>query len=217
MRAELIKLAVTLLAMAPLLYALRRARQRAQVAADQPYPYLRQLFGAYFHQDCYDDGQRDSDILREFAKSAYAYELSALELEIDDFLREQRGQLRAQLTRLFQPDVIVGETEQQVEAWLRAAKDVLAASEPRPLELPIDGVLDLHTFAPRDVAALVPDWIEACRARRIYELRIIHGKGKGSLRRSVHAILARRTDVLGYRLAPAERGGYGATLVSLRR
>jgi DNA-nicking Smr family endonuclease len=83
-------------------------------------------------------------------------------------------------------------------------------------ELPIDGVLDLHTFAPRDVPDLVPTWIDACRARGLTELRIVHGKGTGTLRRTVHAILARRTDVLVYRLAPTERGGWGATLVTLR-
>jgi DNA-nicking Smr family endonuclease len=85
-----------------------------------------------------------------------------------------------------------------------------------PLELPIDGVLDLHTFAASEVSALVPNWIDACSARGIRELRIIHGKGKGTLRRTVHAILERRSDVLAYRLAPAERGGWGATLVTLR-
>ena len=83
-------------------------------------------------------------------------------------------------------------------------------------ELPIDGVLDLHTFAAREVGSLVPEWIDACQARGIRELRIIHGKGSGTLRRSVHAILARRADVLEYRLAPVERGGWGATLVTLR-
>lgn len=83
-------------------------------------------------------------------------------------------------------------------------------------ELPIDGVLDLHTFAPRDVGGLVPEWIDACKARGIRELRIVHGKGSGALRRTVHAILDRRTDVLAYRLAPPERGGWGATLVTLR-
>jgi DNA-nicking Smr family endonuclease len=86
----------------------------------------------------------------------------------------------------------------------------------RPSELPIDGVLDLHAFAPREVGELIPEWIDACKARGIRELRIVHGKGSGTLRRTVHAILERRPDVLAYRLAPAERGGWGATLVSLR-
>lgn len=83
--------------------------------------------------------------------------------------------------------------------------------------LPIDGVLDLHTFRPRDVPDLVPTWLDECRAHGLYELRIIHGKGIGNLRRTVHAILARRTDVASFALAPPDRGGWGATLVTLRR
>lgn len=85
-----------------------------------------------------------------------------------------------------------------------------------PIELPIDGVLDLHSFAPCEIKDLVPEWIAACRARGIYELRIVHGKGTGTLRRTVHALLERHPDVLSFRLAPAERGGWGATLVSVR-
>lgn len=82
--------------------------------------------------------------------------------------------------------------------------------------LPIDGVLDLHTFDPREIGELLPEWIDACKAHGIRELRIIHGKGRGALRRTVHALLERRADVLAYKLAPAERGGWGATLVTLR-
>ena len=82
--------------------------------------------------------------------------------------------------------------------------------------LPMDGVLDLHTFAPRDVADLVPTWLDACQEHQLYELRIVHGKGQGVLQRTVHAILARRNDVQSYRLAPPERGSWGATLVTLR-
>jgi DNA-nicking Smr family endonuclease len=86
----------------------------------------------------------------------------------------------------------------------------------RVVELPIDGVLDLHTFQPRELGDLLPTWIDACRERGIIELRIIHGKGTGSLRLSVHAILERRSDIASYALAPPERGGWGATLVTLR-
>lgn len=86
----------------------------------------------------------------------------------------------------------------------------------QPVELPIDGVLDLHTFNPRDVSDLVPTWIAACREQGLTELRIIHGKGRGVLRRTVHAILAREPCVLGFSTAPEERGGWGATLVTLR-
>jgi len=85
-----------------------------------------------------------------------------------------------------------------------------------PVELPIDGVLDLHTFSPRDVPDLVPGYLDECRARGILEVRIIHGKGTGTLRRTVHAILARREDVIAVTSAPAHRGGWGATLVTLR-
>jgi len=82
--------------------------------------------------------------------------------------------------------------------------------------LPIDGVLDLHAFRPREVPDLVPTWLDECRARGILEVRIVHGKGTGVLRRTVHAILERRADVLEYALAPADRGGWGATLARLR-
>ena len=88
--------------------------------------------------------------------------------------------------------------------------------DPEPVELPIDGVLDLHAFRPQDAVELVNDYVDECRKRGIRELRNIHGKGKGTLRRTVHAALEKRTDVLAYRLAPEERGGWGATLVTLR-
>jgi DNA-nicking Smr family endonuclease len=85
-----------------------------------------------------------------------------------------------------------------------------------PLELPIDGTLDLHTFHPRDVKELVPDYLAECRERGILEVRIIHGKGTGALRRTVHALLSRLPEVVSFGLAMEDAGGWGATLVTLR-
>jgi dsDNA-specific endonuclease/ATPase MutS2 len=85
-----------------------------------------------------------------------------------------------------------------------------------PVELPIDGTLDLHTFHPRDVKELVPDYLEECRSRGIFQVRIVHGKGTGALRKTVHAILDKHPDVVGYRLGGTGGGGWGATIVVLR-
>ena len=87
--------------------------------------------------------------------------------------------------------------------------------ESRTVELPIDGVLDLHTFDPREVRDLVPEYLAACRSRGILNARIIHGKGTGALRRMVHAILARLPEVSAFRVAGEDCGGWGATLVEL--
>ncbi len=85
-----------------------------------------------------------------------------------------------------------------------------------PLQMPIDGSLDLHMFLPREVKSLVPDYLEECRARGILEVRIIHGKGSGALRETVHAILDRLPYVGGYRLGGSGEGEWGATIVRLR-
>ena len=61
----------------------------------------------------------------------------------------------------------------------------------------------------------VPEYLAVCRERGVLAVRIIHGKGDGTLRRSVHALLARSPGVLGYALAGPDAGGWGATLVSL--
>jgi DNA-nicking Smr family endonuclease len=86
-----------------------------------------------------------------------------------------------------------------------------------PIELPIDGVLDLHTFKPRDVKELVTDYLAACLERGIYQVRIIHGKGIGQLRATVHALLAKHPAVVSYTLDHPQYGGWGATIVHLRR
>lgn len=81
--------------------------------------------------------------------------------------------------------------------------------------LEIDGVLDLHTFKPGEIKRLIPEYIRLCRQQGLHELRIIHGKGKGVLRRLVHALLDKNPAVRSYRLAGEEGGSWGATLVDL--
>ena len=85
-----------------------------------------------------------------------------------------------------------------------------------PIEVPIDGVLDLHAFRPQDVKDLVTEYLHACRERGLLEVRIIHGKGTGALRETVHALLARMPEVASFRLAGGDRGAWGATLVFLK-
>jgi DNA-nicking Smr family endonuclease len=84
------------------------------------------------------------------------------------------------------------------------------------VEWPIDGTLDLHLFDPREIGALVPGYLQACRERGILSVRIVHGKGIGALRRTVEAILARLPDVVAaHRPADETAGGWGAMLVTL--
>jgi DNA-nicking Smr family endonuclease len=94
---------------------------------------------------------------------------------------------------------------------------LLMNDENQPLELPINGVIDLHTFRPRDVKDVVLAFIEECEAREIYELRIIHGKGIGQLRNTVHALLKKHPKVQLFALASEYYGGSGATIVRLVR
>ena len=84
------------------------------------------------------------------------------------------------------------------------------------IELPIDGVLDLHTFSPKDVKELLYDYLFACREKGIFEIRVIHGKGTGALRKTVHSILEKMPEVASFRTAAEDAGGWGATLVHLK-
>jgi dsDNA-specific endonuclease/ATPase MutS2 len=75
--------------------------------------------------------------------------------------------------------------------------------------------LDLHTFLPSDVPSLIPEYLDECMRLGFREVRIVHGKGRGVIRRAVHAALDRHPGVASYRLAGERAGGWGATMVTL--
>jgi DNA-nicking Smr family endonuclease len=83
--------------------------------------------------------------------------------------------------------------------------------------LPIEDAIDLHAFAPRDVKDVVASYLEAAHEAGFREVRIIHGRGIGVQRQAVRALLARDPRVASFVDAPADRGGWGATLVFLKR
>ncbi len=86
-----------------------------------------------------------------------------------------------------------------------------------PIHIPIEDVLDLHTFKPSEVPELLDDYFEACIEKGIHNVRIIHGKGHGKLKRRVKGILEKNDKVQSFRNAPPNAGGWGATLVDLKK
>ena len=84
-----------------------------------------------------------------------------------------------------------------------------------PVRVPITGELDLHTFRPSDLGELIPAYLDECTARGIREVRIVHGKGTGTLRSTVHALLQRNPKVASFRLGDETSGSWGATIVVL--
>lgn len=85
-----------------------------------------------------------------------------------------------------------------------------------PVVIPITDELDLHTFRPAEVAALLDDYFAACRRRGLRRVRVIHGKGTGALRATVHAHLRRAPGVAGFAAGDETSGGWGATIVTLK-
>ena len=86
-----------------------------------------------------------------------------------------------------------------------------------PVKLPIEDVLDLHTFHPNDIPNLLEDYFTECIKAGIHSVRIIHGKGKGIQKRRVQGLLEKNSMVAAFKEAPPEAGGWGATLVELNR
>ena len=97
-----------------------------------------------------------------------------------------------------------------------ASKENASADQEEPIEIPIDGVLDLHTFPPWEVKELVPEYLAECRKRGILLVRIIHGKGTGTLQRIVHGLLEKNPLVLRFAPADLSGGGWGSTEVELK-
>lgn len=86
-----------------------------------------------------------------------------------------------------------------------------------PITIPIEDVLDLHTFLPKEIPSLLNEYLSACRETEIYSVRIIHGKGKGQLKNRVQGLLKKHPLVASFSDAPSRAGGWGATIVELRK
>ncbi|MEW5795304.1 MAG: Smr/MutS family protein [Candidatus Zixiibacteriota bacterium] len=86
----------------------------------------------------------------------------------------------------------------------------------QPVEYPIDGTLDLHQFSPKETREVVMSYIDECLKRGIFNIRIVHGKGRGVQREIVHGVLKQHPSVASYRHEPGTGGGWGATVVDLK-
>ena len=89
-------------------------------------------------------------------------------------------------------------------------------AEPEPVRIEITDVFDLHSVPPRDVKAIVEAYLEEAHARGFTAIRLSHGRGIGVQRETVRKVLGRTPFVIDFRDAPAEAGGWGATIATLR-
>ena len=103
------------------------------------------------------------------------------------------------------------ESESEVEPPLAVDEDPFD----EPVVIEIRDVIDLHSIPPRQVKAVVEEYLLEARARRFPYVRIIHGKGIGAQREMVRKILDRTSFVILYYDAPPEAGGLGATIAEL--
>jgi DNA-nicking Smr family endonuclease len=93
----------------------------------------------------------------------------------------------------------------------------MISDDDKSVEYPIDGTLDLHLFAPGDTKEAVLEYIRVCVEKNILAIRIVHGKGIGVKREIVHAILRDHPHVISFRHESGSGGGWGATVVDLRK
>ena len=88
---------------------------------------------------------------------------------------------------------------------------------PEPVVIEITDVFDLHTIPPREVKAVVEEYLSEAHRKGFPVIRIIHGKGIGVQRETVRAVLARTDFVVDWTDAPPEAGGLGATIVRFKK
>jgi len=88
--------------------------------------------------------------------------------------------------------------------------------EHEPVSVPLNGTLDLHQFHPSDTKDLIEELIFECKQKGIAAGRIIHGKGMGTLRETVHAALKKNPDIEKFSLGNQNSGGWGSTTFWLK-
>lgn len=88
---------------------------------------------------------------------------------------------------------------------------------PDPIVLPLEDSLDLHAFQPKEIPSVIEEYLGECIAAGFREVRLIHGKGLGVQRNIVRALLEKHPSVASFKDAPPEAGGWGSTLVVLKR
>ncbi len=96
-------------------------------------------------------------------------------------------------------------------------KDADGSKEKEPHRIPIEDSIDLHAFAPKEALSVVADYLEEAVRLGFREVRIVHGRGTGVQRRAVRAALSGHPLVEAFADAPPQSGGWGATVVRLRR
>ena len=130
------------------------------------------------------------------------------------------NQILPRLLRVFSPRVWTKQTEKPPEhtSTSKLVNETGSEESPFPdlVELPLGDVLDLHPFDPKEVRSVVEEYLIQCCEAGFSVVRLIHGKGKGVQRESIHALLTRLSFVQSFHDAPPEAGGWGATIVYLQ-
>jgi hypothetical protein len=91
----------------------------------QQYPYLTDLLGGYFHQDAFDDGETDDDIIREFVATSHAYQRLGVRADAQRFVHQHRGELVKAIQAAFSPAVTLAESEAEWEQWFEKLERML--------------------------------------------------------------------------------------------